>query len=188
MPITQATRHLQEKRNKLVNDLTELNDAGTGEGGDLTTEQQSTYDKMWKDQESLGNRINRAASLATAEEDLAAIPEAGPPTAAPGTKPKGDDGAELADSLPFEVTYRDEKHLFQVGDPIHLRAQAKYGSDFHGFLKGSVSKQQLAMQVDDPSKGGVLTTTQFNTTLIQAIDDLVFIRQLSTVIMIPNAT
>lgn len=97
------------------------------------------------------------------------------------------DGREMElRSIRGRTQERDESGLRQVGDvPVyrdpHFREFLRSGR--HGDDAGWFSLEARAFQADSPTEGGYLSRgEQFVAQLIQAVDDMVFIRQRATVI------
>jgi HK97 family phage major capsid protein len=156
-------QELLEKRNKLVADARALNDKAMGEGRDFTAEEISQYDTMFKDINSLNDKIKREQDLAAIETTLAA---------SQGTRAAHLEGV--------------------VTDPAQPAGElTPHQRGFRSYLVGSrhiPEAENRALQAGaDISGGYIVAPQQFIASLIQAVDNAVFIRQRATKYTVPTA-
>lgn len=201
-------RRLKQERAKLVADARAILESAP-EGGSLDSEQESRYDAMLADVKRLGATIDRLERQLELEETLGE-PAADPITADPEsrTRPSGVGQTRGGDSVVVPASWRRLAGEDQAEIRFEsYRASEAYRTAFRRYLTGSggrvVDANQLrapgspelsgaelrALQADLDTAGGYLTVPeQFVRTLIAAVDDMVFVRSLATVIPVPNAT
>lgn len=179
---------LRQKRAKLIADARALLDKAEGEKRDLTQEEQNNWDGMMNQADALRVQFEREERMAANETDL------GDPVTA-STRP---DPSERGGGQRIEFRSRGMRGTDQT-DPawrdtpewrnLLRTGQAGYGAGFRNFLRGQqVSAEVRALQADLDTQGGYLMTPiQMVDRIIQAVDDLVYIRQWASVFAVPNA-
>lgn len=179
-----SIKELSEKRAVLWTQMRELNELSKVENRSFTAEEESQWDTMNNDMESLEKEIaevekaeKRNAFLADKEKQLNA--------------PRG----RKTDADPVEN--RTETNAREKADeqtPAQKRA-AEYRSTFNRFMRCEIPQSEFesicerrALQADLPNAGGYLVTPQeMVNQLLKFVDDLVFIRQKATKYTIPMA-
>ncbi len=160
-------KELLEKRNKVWEIQKSINDKATAEKRDLTKEEQATWDKADTDFNAFTVKINEAKAEIQKQEDRAKI--------------MTDREAEMKKSV-YQVHKPDPGGS---ATPIEKRRATKeYGEAFNKFLAegrdGLSVAEFRALQADiDPKGGYTVAPEQFVNTLIQAKDNMVFIRRLA---------
>ena len=161
-----SIKDLMAKRSKAIADARALITAADAEKRGLTNEENTAYDRLIADSETLSTDIARRQRLETEERGL----NASGGTFAGKTDPDGEGDAKR-------------------GDP---RSTAEYRAAFAKAVMGGVqalnAAELRALQADSDVQGGYLVApTQMVDTLIKAVDDLVFIRQWATKYQVSNA-
>lgn len=157
-------RELMENRARLTNEARAVVEAAEKENRNLSAEEEQRYDKLMADALDAKQRIDRAAQLAEQQADVDA----------PESRTRQRD------------TQADGE---QRNDP---RGTPEYRAAFVRFLRGGLqalgAAEQRALQSDVDTAGGYLVTpTQFVNELIQAMDNLTYIRQWATRFTVPTA-
>lgn len=194
-------KELREKRAKLATTIREMADRQK----DWAEEDRSNWDKLNADYDALTAEIEtaeqsdqvaaRAAAVAEEQERRAGEPATGTEsragTGAPGREDRNgrrtDD--ENRDQSPAGIEYRGQNLLEaegRVGEQLRARADGEYRSAFRGFLRGAPFEAR-ALQADLDVQGGYLVPTQFMATLLQAVDNVCFFREMATVIPVIGA-
>jgi len=159
------TQELRSKRAALIEQARVLNDLAHKEDRDFTAEETENYEKLMADAEKLHERIERDEELSRIEDRSRQ-----PQTAAlqPPAEPDG--------------------------KPVERRATQEYRGAFDSWMRNQQAivgaGECRALQADIDTAGGyLLPPQQFVNTLIQAVDDLVFMRQpgWATIQQVPNA-
>ena len=146
---------LREKRAKLWDSTKAFLDSRRNENGLLSAEDTATYEKMEADVVSLGKEIDRLERQAVLDLELAK-----PTTAAITNRPA--------------QTQEPEK----TG-----RASSEYQAAFWKSMRSKTSFDvQNALQVGTDSEGGFLVPSEFERTLVQALEEQNIFRQLARVI------
>jgi len=184
-----TVRELMEKRAGLIKRARGINEKAVEEGRDLTAEEKNNYDSLIGDAAALGETIKRDQALATLEAELEA-PQGDPHRMDP--QDRGNDGDNGRRELPkFESRGLQGLGVdaFDSGEWRALLETAKptYRRAFDRWMRvGDYDRR--ALQVDVNTSGGYLVTpVQMVDRMIQAIDNLTFIRQWATVFSVPNA-
>lgn len=167
---------IKQKRSALVDRARVLLDLADKEKRDLTAEENQQYDKMWADIERMGTEIKQEEAHQSRREQLAHLEEEGRQSqgrAVPPAEPGQQDGKPAPEK-------------------INPRATDEYQKAFRSCLRGGVRAltpdQYRALQADSDTAGGfVVVSQQFATGLIMAVDDMVYIRKLATVIQLAKA-
>lgn len=141
------------ERGRLVDSMRGILDKAEAEDRDLTADEQETYAKMESDEESVAKRIARMNKLAAAESSLEA-------PVSNGTRMVLDDG--------------------------HTRASDAYRAAFEEYTrkgKNALSGDFLnALQVGTDSEGGYITPEEYDTMLVEALQDINEFRNYVTVV------
>lgn len=181
-------KKLIEKRNRVVALSREILEAAAREERGLTTEEQQNFDRAMSDAESLAGDIKREERQAQLDAELAG---------SRGTSLEGDDdpeqrgaggraaGREQATRSISEGRYG--LHVDDLDDSqrqlVERRASADYGTRFRREVRASLNAQS------NGANGSYLVTPiQVAQSLLQRIDDQVFIRSRATVFALPSAT
>jgi HK97 family phage major capsid protein len=161
---------LRRKRGSIVNQMRSLTDTAEAEyktgkrkANALTTEEDAKYGAMDHDQEELRKEIEREERLLSLEKER-----------------------ETTDPTPLPKPEEER------GKPKRTRESREYESAYRSYLANglrNVTPQELrALQADSDTTGGyIVTPQQFITSLIKAVDDQVFIRQLATKFAVEKA-
>lgn len=165
---------LIEKRQNIIKQMNEVNDAALAEGRDLTAEEEANHTKAFEEQEKIERQIKRveeSRELARkAAEDAAKAAEQRK-AGAGGDNPSGG-GGEQRSGIDLEVEKR----------ALEARKWLSQSEPTTG------TRQFRALQADNDAEGGNLVRPeQFVTNLIKAVDNEVFIRQLATVFQVTDA-
>ncbi|NOX15967.1 MAG: phage major capsid protein [Epsilonproteobacteria bacterium] len=152
---------LREKLGGLQKQMRGLLDEAGTQARELTTEEVAKYDAMEKDFDNTKATIEREEKLAKLQVELEA-PTSTPSRASDATKPNEDEAKKA---------YRD---AFFTG--------VARGFDRLG------SEQVRVLQTGVSADGGYLVPTEFQTTVISALNDTVAMRRLGTVIRTSSTT
>ena len=157
-------REMLEKRANLITNARELVSTADTESRDMTQEEQNSYDKYFADINKLEERIKQEEDLREAERKLENYKEE--------DKPKGkEDRKNVTDT----EEYRNAFNKFLVT-----------GSK-RGLLVGE-DRESRALQMDLDEAGGYTVVPQvFARELIQAVDNMVFMRRYARVETLTNA-
>lgn len=170
-------REMRQARTKAVADARAISDKETTEKRALTAEEQKEYDKHFGEAERLKNAIDREERLVDAEREIATQVEQ-------RADPDPDmEKREAEEEKRFRPSWREKR-----GD----RGTKEYRGAFARFIsagKESLSPdQQRALSVGTDVGGGFTAASeQFIERLIKAVDNVLWIRQLATVIPVPTA-
>jgi HK97 family phage major capsid protein len=153
---------LREQRHKLIVDARELLEKAESEKRSLSQEEDAQYQKMFSDAEELKKRAERIESLEKEEKEALEIR-----------------GVTFADRKEVEKSEKeDEKE-------VRSRAFKNYILGGFNSLKPEESR---ALQMDVNDKGGFLVAPQeFMSSVLQKVDDLLFIRNVATVFQLNGA-
>lgn len=153
---------LRQDRFKLVKDARAILDAAGDR--ELTAEEENKYEAIMADVDAIGDKIDASE--------------------------KREKQAKKIDGIMSEMDV-------PVTDPIKPnpdeRATAEYSKAWRSYLSGTNPGEtklweSRALQMDKDASGGyVVAPQQFVANLIKAVDDLTFVRSLSTVYSVPNA-
>ena len=196
------TRALRIQRKKLLTEAREISDKAEKEKRELTTEETTRWDTIFEDANKLLDKIEREETLQDEERRLAAREHDDDPPTDPTDPPDPDDGRgdgatldralierlvargwspEMA-GIPrrgshieaYNVAAREERKRYNTPE---------YRAGFEAFLTARpLPPEARAVQADDFAAGGSLVApVLFQRDLIQAVDDLVYLRQWGTV-------
>lgn len=174
-------RDLLQKRAKAIADARAIHERGEAEKRALTPEEEQQYNAFLSEAESLLKRSQRGAALEglTANLDETDGDES-------GSRPEPEAQRQAEPPANLRACYRDA--LAQMREAGDQRATPEYQRSFRGFLNGAqvrgISKtgEHRDLQNDiDPQGGYLKAPPQFVAGLLQAVDDLLYIRQWATV-------
>lgn len=182
-------RELRQKRAQFIADARKILDAANGENRSMIQEEENQYNTIWTQVEELATRIEREERQAEAEAQLAQVN---------GGENRIEPTGNPASGIDYEFRSRGMEGLRANGvnwqtDEQWRRlvpfAQENYQAAFRSWLRGNESRGETrALQVDNDEAGGYLVTpVQFVDRLIQAVDNLVYMRQWGTVFAVPSA-
>lgn len=182
------TRANKFEQYKAIIDGAEARNKGTAAGGTLSAEDRGCLDKLDAEIDKLGSEIDGFKAAERHKDRLASFAELSKEpvgrqtvSSSPGLSPTPDAATAAA---VFELKGR--KLSFAPGTQEHVRSQPAYRDSFNKYLGGG-NAEQLGLQVASDPKGGYIAPTTWVAELIKFLDDLVFIRQLATVIPMPGA-
>lgn len=162
---------LRQKRAKCIADARALNDLVQKESRDFTPEEQTAWDKHMDEAGKLQQRYEREERLDQIESDL----------------------------NESDYTAREERSMQPAGQngetpnqPSDPRSRPEYRDAFRNYLThgmGSISpNERRALVAGNDLQGGyIYAPTQFVSTLIKAVDNMVWIRQWATVMQVQGA-
>jgi HK97 family phage major capsid protein len=183
------SRELREKRAKAVADARAVLAKAEKENRGLTDDERQEYDRAWKSVTDLKDQIDRTERVEAEErdgarsvrEDVTGGDLGGGSGTIGGTDPDPDDEVGIVENLDPETQAR--RRVFTTKE---------YRAAWRQFLRrGGVSEikaelRALAADVD-VTGGYMVAPQQFVNRLIQAVDDLVFIRGMATKVTVTNA-
>lgn len=154
---------------------------------DWTADRQGTYDKMLSECSDLLKKAEQVESLEKAEASLDSPVGEPLPKEQPSQR-----GNAIETKQQIKVRIGSGKDRQYVATEIGDRGEAGYQKAFGHFLRngaaGLPQEQFAALRSDDDPSGGYLVASeQFATGLLQAVDDLLYIRQWSTVHTVVDA-
>lgn len=178
-------RDLLRKRARLIRQAREIVEAAEGEDRGLTQEETNNYDEVMDEVAELTTRVERMQRQLELDQELGQpLDEAHPPE--PGDEGQGDDG-DGRTAIEFVSRSMREMDQAEIA-PLMRYEEPGYRAGFANWLRrGRMSQEVRALQADSDTLGGYLyAPMQFVDRLIQAVDDMVFIRQWATVIAVTN--
>jgi len=150
-------KELLQKRGEIVNQMKALNDKVEAENRDFTSDEQSQYDAMSDDQATLKTRADRMEALNTVHGDLDSL--------------RGDPLRPVVD---------------QVNGSTHPRGGAEYVNGFDRYarvgMNGLTADVLNALQIGTDSEGGYIVPEEFDTQLVEYLQDINEFRQWCNVI------
>lgn len=165
---------LQRERAEAVNRCREITDKAETENRNLSAEEQAEYDRAWKAQGELKDRITRQQEQQEVDRTLAAAT-----------------ALEAGDPDPEAAAILAPRNGFQVAD--RTRATAEFQAAFQRLLTGASLREQdhqilNALQADSDEGGGyTIMPEQMVNILIKSIDDVLWMRQLATIFPVESA-
>ncbi len=172
-------QEMMEKRAGLIAQARGILEKAENESRDATAEERENFDKAIEESNKVKEDIDalqadeqRKSSLENAEEDL-----------------KRTSGRMTSQGKPSEKPEKEEVRKFEIhkGVSIELnseRDKKDYRERFASYLKAG---EVRGLQAADNSSGGYLTPEEFSARLIKALDNEVWMRQLSSVMTLRNA-
>jgi HK97 family phage major capsid protein len=168
MPATSV--ELREKRAGLIANARETWSAVEAHEGDPTVEERANFDAIMADADRLLERAKRIEQLESAEADLDA----------PGERA----------SKPLNGEHREKR----AGTLAEYRGSPGYVAIYRDWLRtGHIAYDRIPGEYRDTilgtdAKGGFLSTpVQLANELVKAVDDMVFVRQLATKVILTDA-
>lgn len=152
-------KELNEKRAALVAQSRAILERATAEGRAMSDEEKANDTRIWNDIQSLREQADRLKSIEANEAEL--NQRNGEPVIADGPAP--------------------------TGKPANLRASEEYRTAFTDYLKTGVmnhAEARAVLQADSDTGGGYFLPEQMTSNIIQALDNQLFFRGLSTVIQV----
>ena len=175
---------LKEQRNNCIQRARDIVDQADKEGRQMSAEERQNSDKWLEDAESFKDQIEHLRKLERMEASLDEIDDTARSNRPAPIQPDREE--EERHSVSFE--YRGEKHEFDRESPVYGTSQDAYRKAFWGYLRDGVKNDELRnLQMDSDTAGGYLIPAAFQMSLIEAVDDLVWIRGLANVQLVPNA-
>jgi len=181
------TRELLEKRAGLIHEARQIIDAAEADDRGLTDEENKQYDALMESVNDLTERVERAQRQQQLEVELRQ-----PLTVATRPDPAGGERS-VVEFVSRAMRSVNEKHSDWLEQPEWRRlqqfAQEPYVSAFRAWMRNGVASNEVrALQADSETVGGYLVTPmQFVDRLIQAVDNMVYMRQWATVFPVPTA-
>ena len=195
-------KELLQKRAGLIAQARAIIDKADGEKRGLTDEETQAYDALMNDVTKLTADIERRKRLEGFEQALGQ-PQGEPQRPEPGV---GEGGSRTAPTAPtfgsrglrgLQAGWLEEPEWQRLA----RTAAPQYAGEFRHWLRsgiasaamralrdGQPASEQRALQADSDTLGGYLVTpVQFVDRLIQAVDNLVYVRQWATVFPVPSA-
>lgn len=153
---------MKRKRAKHLSDARAIHNKAEAENRDLNTEERSEFDKLMDQYKVAGDQIIREEELTREEAEMNRLPES-PVDQNTGGETRG-------------------------GNSNETKAQREMRGLTTWLRSGMITPEFRALQVDADVSGGYLQTPQqMVESLLKAVDNRVFIRQLATVYRVPNA-
>jgi len=186
-------RELLARRAGLIHEARAILDLADGDGRGLTDEEQQRYDALMNDVTQLTEDVERRQRLEAFERGLEQSAQD------PILPHPGDPGAGDGNRMAFQFVSRGLREVSEVGaemleEPAWQRlfrfTEEPYVASYRNWMRvAQMSNDQVrALQADADTLGGYLVTPmQFVDRLIQAVDNLVYMRQWSTIYSVPNA-
>jgi HK97 family phage major capsid protein len=157
------TKEKRQERFKLVKDARSILDLAEKENRELTAEEQTKYDTIMEDVDKIGAQVENEERVAKLETEMTEVIE---------EVERG--GADTSDERRYADSFR--KVLAATNSNEYMRAMQ------------DVDRESRALQMDSDTAGGYTVAPQvFVASLIKAIDNQVFMRQLATTYQIPKA-
>lgn len=180
-------RDLLDKRARLVARLREINDKAGAENRALTAEEDQNYQSAFAEAEQLRTTIEREQRLGALEQEVGAA-------GADRRDGNGSDGRQ--EQRPQVRAIDDAGHRYRAAfsaadDEItrrhtERRGSAEYHEHFRSYL--TTGERRALDAGSGPGGGFLVAPVQMVQDLLQAVDDLVFVRGLGTVRTVPTAT
>ncbi len=163
-------RELRQRRNELITQSRTLLDKADTEKRGLSADEQTQYDKLWKDQDELRAEIEREERQLQVERELAES-EMRNGGGNGGGNGAGNGGENRSGGPRSTPEFRDAFHALLVNGRNALTAE-----------------QMRALAMDNGTQGGFMVASeQFVDRMIQAVDDEVFVRRYATVERVDRA-
>lgn len=175
-----CTKDLRQRRAKMIVDAQKMTEVGEKENRNLTSEEQETYDKLFTGAEEMEKRYRRIEEIDKQERAL-------------------DDPIEEVrpDDLHTETPERRTQRA--GGEPettVKNSATDEYRSGYEKFLRygekafaGQLTPlEQRALQADNDTQAGYLVVPEkMASGIIQAVDNMVFVRRRGTIHTVTDA-
>lgn len=181
-------RELLERRATLIVEARGIIEAADAEERGLSDEEEQRYNTLMDQVTGMTADIERRQRLEAMERDLQQ-----PVQTATRPEPEGD-GARAQvtfESRALRLLNEQQADWLERAEWRRLAStiEPTYRSEFRAWLRdGAISPEMRALQADSDTVGGYLVTPmQFVDRLIQAVDNMVYIRQWATVFPVPTA-
>lgn len=197
--MTAKLRELLEKRNRLIQAGRDLYDKVDKEKRSLTAEEKQNDEARFNEIADLGSDIKRIERQIELEREQAATAVTTGATTQAGQREQEASDREHRSRLVVHAE-RLSRFASVTGDgasrsvsfqdrSLEARAGLAYHQNHERYLRGHIGEQELrALAADVAITGGYLVMPlQMSMDLIQAVDDLVFIRQKATKHLVTNA-
>lgn len=188
-------RELRQERAGLIEAARGILDTADGEDRGLTSEEQERYDGLMERVGDMGTDIERRENQIRLERDLEE-----PVTVPVGPHGEPGDGAQQERELEFvsrglrslnerEGAWPEDRAWGRLLDSQRNEANVRA---FNQWMRSGESRtwepELRALQADADISGGYLVTpVEFVDRLIQAVDNLTYLRQWATIFSVPNA-
>lgn len=156
-------KDLNEKRAALVAQSRAILARATSEGRAMSEEEKANDTRIWNDIQSLREQADRLKSIEANEAEL--NQRSNEPVAADDEQRGGNKPTDLRSSDEYKAAFAD---YLRTGTMPHAEARA-------------------VLQADSDTGGGYFLPTSNTANIIQALDNLLFFRQLAEVIPVNNA-
>lgn len=187
-------KEMYEERAKAVKELRELNDKALAENREFTSDENTKWETLNKAVDDLDLSIEKQERLKKLEEDGQRSRRDFDPGSAGGETPGGRTGevtpeAEARALSDWEMGRRDFDRVAPetrtLVEGVQKRAFCRFLIDG---VRGLPDTELRSLQMGQGTQGGYVVAPQvFVNSLIQAVDDLVFIRGLATKYQLDNA-
>lgn len=181
-------QEMLQERARLIARAREIHETAEAENRNLTEEETTNYNQAMNDAQDLHDRVERARQVQGLEEGL-------------NESFRQDPTPDARGGLDYEFRSRSLRHLNDA-DPAIFQdemwqrlfpwAQDGYRGQFRNYLRTGAQPQltaeQRALYADADIYGGALVPPiQFVDRLIQAVDNMVYMRQWGNFMAVPNA-
>ncbi len=174
---------LIDERATAFTDSKKILDAAEKDKRPLSAQEKESLDKLDARIDEIGDEIKRREA---ADKREAELKKPLPRQADPGTtEPVASPAASAVAGQPLTLNTGRHDFILQPGTPEHARAMESYRQDFAGHMRDP--RRNVTLQVASDPGGGYLTPIQVVAGLIQALDNMVFMRRLATVLPPTNA-
>lgn len=172
--MTKKIVEMRQKRAQLIKDGRALLDAAEKDGNrDLTAEERSKYDAIMADVDKIADRVQAEERQSALENDLEKTDDSGVRTQ-PETENEEQSG-HPTDSKEYRKAWRDFLHATDERGTGLIKLRNKY-------------VESRALQMDSDIQGGyVIAPQQFANQVVLKKKDLVFVRNMATVIPMGKA-
>uniref|UniRef100_A0A6M3LMT0 Putative capsid protein n=1 Tax=viral metagenome TaxID=1070528 RepID=A0A6M3LMT0_9ZZZZ len=183
---------LIEKRNTVWEEQKAINDVVLKDNRKFTPEETEKWEKMDRDFEDLTSQIDEVRKEINRQEKVeqrnAFMKEAQTQAIKPSPENKNEEEGNKLPNLDYiSEKYRGifEEYRKQTNGKYSTR---EYADGYRQHLLGNSMEAQRALQADIDKSGGYLVTPeQFIARLIMELDNIVFVRNLATIISVPKA-
>lgn len=186
--MTERMQQLQDGYSKAVVDARALSEVAATEKRSFTQEEENRYEALFKDVERFKKDIQRETDLSAEEARMRQ-----PMPLIAGKDGPVDRGNQPQASEAHPVFQRAKQWMHKRGVmPESDQAVAPKRAAFNRYLRGGLGSlgdaERRDLQMDADTQGGFLVPPQeFAAALIQAVDDLVWIRQFATIETVTQA-
>ena len=176
-------KELGEQRNKLIKLARGILETAEAEKRSLSAEERQNWDTATADIAQIGDM--RAMLKQQYDEEVAAELDAAAESRAIATGGSRVTPEDAASEVSFEC--RGHKIILEDGDPRRQLATGEYRKAFWKWAESGSHREMRNLQMDSDTAGGYLIPPAFVASMIEAVDDLTFIRGMSDVYLVPNA-